>query len=75
MIKIESVSGTGTIVRGEETLQLFAGMIIYPEELDSIVAGDELVYSIDEVELVTVTAAKAAAPAPAPAAEPTSEGG
>lgn len=50
MIKVEV--GTGTVVREGETIPVFSGMVIYEEELASL-QGD-LVYSIDELEIIYV---------------------
>jgi hypothetical protein len=54
MIKIESVEGICTITREGEECVLFVGMQITPEEVGTIVAGGDLVYSIDESQVVVV---------------------
>ena len=68
MIKIESIQGSGTITREGEECVLFVGMYITQDEVSTITTTGEIVYSVDELELVVVT--KTAAPsAPAVAKE------
>lgn len=57
MIKIERIAcESATITRGDETIALFEGQILHGHDLESLkVVDGELVYSVDELELVTVT--------------------
>lgn len=54
MIKIESVEGICTITRDGHDCVLFVGMQITPEEVETMVAGGDVVYSIDESQIVVV---------------------
>jgi len=54
MIKIESVEGICTITRDGEECVLFPNMQITPEEVETIVAGGDVVYCIDESQVVVV---------------------
>lgn len=54
MIKIESVEGICTVIREGEECVLFPGMQISPEEVETITAGGDLVYCIDETQVVVV---------------------
>lgn len=56
MIKIERIAcESATITRGDETIPLFEGQILHGHDLESLkVVNGELVYSVDELELVTV---------------------
>lgn len=51
MIKIEQ--GTGTVVRNGETISVFPSMVIYEDEIATL-AGD-ITYSVDELEIITIT--------------------
>jgi hypothetical protein len=57
MIKIERIAcESATITRGDEQIALFEGQILHGHDLESLkVVDGELVYSVDELELVTVT--------------------
>ena len=57
MIKIERIAcESATITRGDEQIALFEGQIVHGHDLESLkVVNGELVYSVDELELVTVT--------------------
>lgn len=57
MIKIERIAcESATIARGDEQIALFEGQILHGHDLESLkVVNGELVYSVDELELVTVT--------------------
>lgn len=57
MIKIERIAcESATITRGDEQIALFEGQILHGHDLESLkVINGELVYSVDELELVTVT--------------------
>lgn len=57
MIKIERIAcESATITRGDEQIALFEGQILHGHDLESLkVVNGELVYSVDELELVTVT--------------------
>ena len=57
MIKIERIAcESATIARGDEQIALFEGQIVHGHDLESLkVVNGELVYSVDELELVTVT--------------------
>ena len=57
MIKIERIAcESATITRGDEQIALFEGQILHGRDLESLkVVDGELVYSVDELELVTVT--------------------
>lgn len=63
MIKVEALKGTGTITRNDEPCELFVGMVLNEDEVNTIVTTDELVYSVDELTLHTVTA-ETSKPAP-----------
>ena len=56
MIKIERIAcESATIARGDEQIALFEGQILHGHDLESLkVVNGELVYSVDELELVTV---------------------
>ena len=56
MIKIERIAcESATITRGDEQIALFEGQIVHGHDLESLkVVNGELVYSVDELELVTV---------------------
>lgn len=57
MIKIERIAcESATVTRGDEQIALFEGQILHGHDLESLkVVNGELVYSVDELELVTVT--------------------
>lgn len=57
MIKIERIAcESATVTRGDEQIALFEGQIVHGHDLESLkVVNGELVYSVDELELVTVT--------------------
>ncbi len=76
MIKIERIAcESATVTRGDEQIALFEGQILHGHDLESLkVVNGELVYSVDELELVTVTdAALAKVVAAKPAAEAKAE--
>ena len=54
MIKIESVDGICTITREGEKCMLFVGMVITPDEVQTIDAKGDIVYTIDESQVVVV---------------------
>jgi hypothetical protein len=54
MIKIESADGVCTITREGIDCVIFPGMIITPDEVETIVADGDVVYSIDEAIVVVV---------------------
>ena len=54
MIKIESVEGVCTVDRDGHKCVLFVGMIITPEEVTTINANGDVVYTIDETTVVVV---------------------
>lgn len=54
MIKIESADSSSTITRDGEECVLFPGMHITPEEVETIVAKGDVVYTIDETIVVVV---------------------
>ena len=63
MIKIEALTGTATITRGDEECALFVGMIVDAQELDTLKTTGDVVYCIDEGEIITIAGtAKPAAP-------------
>lgn len=66
MIKVETLTCAGTIQRGEDTCTLFVGMVLYPEELETVKleGPGEMSYSVDEGEIVVVAST---APAEKPA--------
>lgn len=54
MIKIESSDNASTIVREGEECILFPGMIITQQEVETIKANGDVVYTIDEAIVVVV---------------------
>ena len=54
MIKIESADGVCTIKRDGIDCVIFPGMVITPEEVETINADGDVVYTIDEAIVVVV---------------------
>ena len=71
MIKIEQINGAATVEKDGEVTTAFVGQLLTVDEAATIKGN--VVYSIDENEIVEVGAKAApapkATPAPAPAAE------
>lgn len=73
MIKIESVNGVCTITREGVDCVLFPGMIIAPEEVKTMVAGGDVVYTIDESIVVVVPKGTKATVHEVPTEQPAAE--
>lgn len=73
MIKIESADNSSTIVRDGEECVLFPGMIITTEEVETITANGDVVYTIDETIVVVVPKGEKATVSVVPTPEVTEE--
>lgn len=73
MIKIESADGISTITRDGETCVIFPGMVISQDEVSTIVADGDVVYTIDEAIVVVVPKGTKATVTEVPKAEAEAE--